>query len=120
MIILTGHGSEADRETCMKLGAFAYLQKPVDIEVLSETLKQANEKVQQAKDRRKDTISRSDTRDSMTVWKKLKPEFWDYVDAAAGPFAHLFNFRRMWQLAVLLTVGLRSCPLSRSRPSTIR
>jgi two-component system response regulator CpxR len=53
VIILTGHGSEADRETCMNLGAFAYLQKPVDIEVLSETLKQANQKVQHAKDRRK-------------------------------------------------------------------
>lgn len=45
VIILTGHGSEADRETCMGLGAFAYLQKPVDIELLSETLKQANEKI---------------------------------------------------------------------------
>ncbi len=55
VIILTGHGSEADRETCMKLGAFAYLQKPVDIEVLSETLKRANEKVQEAKERRKRT-----------------------------------------------------------------
>lgn len=55
VIILTGHGSEADRETCMKLGAFAYLQKPVDIEVLSETLKRANEKVQQAKEQRKGT-----------------------------------------------------------------
>ncbi len=32
-------------ELCMKLGAFAYLQKPVDIELLSETLKKANEKV---------------------------------------------------------------------------
>jgi CheY-like chemotaxis protein len=53
VIILTGHGSEADRETCMKLGAFAYLQKPVDIEVLSETLKRANEKVQKAKERRR-------------------------------------------------------------------
>jgi two-component system response regulator CpxR len=53
VIILTGHGSEADRETCMNLGAFAYLQKPVDIEVLSETLKRANEKVQHAKERRK-------------------------------------------------------------------
>jgi DNA-binding NtrC family response regulator len=37
----------------MNLGAFAYLQKPVNIEVLSETLKRANEKVQQAKQRRK-------------------------------------------------------------------
>jgi len=45
VIILTGHGSEADREVCMKLGAFAYLHKPVDINVLSETLKKANEKI---------------------------------------------------------------------------
>ena len=53
VIILTGHGSDADRETCMKLGAFAYLQKPVDIELLSETLKRANEKIRLAKDAKK-------------------------------------------------------------------
>ena len=41
----------------------------------------------------------------------MKPEFWDYVDAAAGPFTPLFNFRRMWQLAVLLTVGVAVVPL---------
>ena len=46
VIILTGHGSDQDRETCMALGAFAYLQKPVDIDVLTETLKQANAKMQ--------------------------------------------------------------------------
>ena len=45
VIILTGHGSEVDRKTCMALGAFAYLQKPVNIDELSETLKKANEKV---------------------------------------------------------------------------
>jgi CheY-like chemotaxis protein len=44
VIILTGHGSDEDCKTCMELGAFAYLQKPVDIEALSETLKKANEK----------------------------------------------------------------------------
>jgi two-component system response regulator CpxR len=49
IIILTGHGSEADREICMNLGAFAYLQKPVDIDVLSDTLKKANEKIQAQK-----------------------------------------------------------------------
>ncbi|MFZ5563613.1 MAG: response regulator [Thermodesulfobacteriota bacterium] len=49
VIILTGHGSEADRKVCMELGAFAYLQKPVNIDLLSETLKQANEKVQKRK-----------------------------------------------------------------------
>jgi two-component system response regulator CpxR len=47
VIILTGHGSEADRELCMKLGAFAYLQKPVNIDLLSDTLKRANEKMQE-------------------------------------------------------------------------
>jgi two-component system response regulator CpxR len=47
VIILTGHGSEADREVCLNLGAFAYLQKPVDIDLLSRTLKEANEKMQQ-------------------------------------------------------------------------
>jgi two-component system, OmpR family, response regulator CpxR len=47
VIILTGHGNEADRETCMQLGAFAYLNKPVDIDVLSETMKKANEKIMQ-------------------------------------------------------------------------
>ncbi len=45
VIILTGHGSEADRRQCMEMGAFAYLQKPVDIELLSETLRKANEKI---------------------------------------------------------------------------
>jgi CheY-like chemotaxis protein/cytidylate kinase len=45
VIILTGHGTDTDRDTCMKLGAFAYLQKPVDIEVLSDTLKKANDKI---------------------------------------------------------------------------
>lgn len=45
VIILTGHGTEADRELCMKLGAFAYLQKPVDIDILSDTLKKANDKI---------------------------------------------------------------------------
>lgn len=47
VIILTGHGSEADRKVCMELGAFAYLHKPVDIDLLSQTLKQANEKIKE-------------------------------------------------------------------------
>jgi len=47
VIILTGHGSEADRDTCMGLGAFAYLQKPVDVEELSATIRRANEKIKQ-------------------------------------------------------------------------
>lgn len=49
VVILTGHGSEKDREVCMGLGAFAYLHKPVDIDVLSKTLKAANDKIRSAK-----------------------------------------------------------------------
>ena len=49
VIILTGHGSEADRATCLELGAFAYLQKPVDIDRLSETIRQANDKIRRKK-----------------------------------------------------------------------
>ena len=56
VIILTGHGSEADREVCMTLGAFAYLHKPVDIELLSETLKKANEKIRQKKEAQKTSV----------------------------------------------------------------
>jgi len=45
VIILTGHGSEADKTICMQLGAFAYLQKPVDIDELSATIKAAHEQI---------------------------------------------------------------------------
>jgi len=50
VIVLTGHGSEDDRLTCMELGAFAYMQKPVDIEELSFVLKEANAKIRQNKE----------------------------------------------------------------------
>jgi len=49
VIILTGHGNEEDRKLCMELGAFAYLQKPLNINVLSETIQKANEKIRQKK-----------------------------------------------------------------------
>ncbi|MEW6745978.1 MAG: response regulator [Planctomycetota bacterium] len=52
VIILTGHGSEADKKTCLELGAFAYLQKPVDIDVLSEQLRLANEAIRRKKEAR--------------------------------------------------------------------
>ena len=41
VIILTGHGSSADRERCMELGAFAFLHKPVDLEELSQVMRRA-------------------------------------------------------------------------------
>ena len=50
VIILTGHGSDEDCKTCMELGAFAYLQKPVDIDALSQTLRKADEKARMSTD----------------------------------------------------------------------
>jgi DNA-binding response OmpR family regulator len=48
VIILTGHGSDAEEKLAEEIGAFAYLRKPVDIEVLAETMKAAYRKVQRA------------------------------------------------------------------------
>lgn len=45
IIVLTGHGSEQDKKKCMGLGAFTYMQKPVDINLLSLSLKKAYEKI---------------------------------------------------------------------------
>ncbi len=45
VIILTGHGTEKDRQICMDLGAFAYLQKPADIDLITDTMKMAYEKI---------------------------------------------------------------------------
>jgi CheY-like chemotaxis protein len=40
VIILTGHGGEKVRETCLKMGAFAYLQKPIDFSQLANIINQ--------------------------------------------------------------------------------
>jgi CheY-like chemotaxis protein len=47
IIVLTGQGSKEDEELCLKLGAFAYLEKPVDVEVLAQTMREAYHKVRE-------------------------------------------------------------------------
>ena len=47
----------------------------------------------------------------MTLWSSLKPVFWDHQDVASGPYKHLFNFRRMWKLAVFSTAAVALAPL---------
>jgi DNA-binding NtrC family response regulator len=42
VIILTGHGSHKDETEAVNLGAFSYLQKPVQIDVLIENIIKAN------------------------------------------------------------------------------
>jgi two-component system, OmpR family, response regulator CpxR len=44
VVVLTTGGSEVERQRCMDLGAFAFFQKPVDIDRLRETLRKAKEK----------------------------------------------------------------------------
>jgi DNA-binding NtrC family response regulator len=43
VIILTGHGSEKEEVEALRLGAFAYLQKPVDIQDLMAEVRRAGE-----------------------------------------------------------------------------
>ncbi len=43
VIILTGHGSEKDEAIALRLGAFAYLKKPVDIQDLMAEVRRAGE-----------------------------------------------------------------------------
>ncbi len=55
VIVLTSHGSEADKKICMELGAFAFLSKAVDIDELSSTIKSAHEKIRRDRAARKET-----------------------------------------------------------------
>jgi two-component system, OmpR family, response regulator CpxR len=50
VIILTGHGSELEQRRAEELGAFAYLHKPVDIELLARTMRQAYRKAAEARE----------------------------------------------------------------------
>ena len=40
VVILTGHGSEKDRQECMALGAHAFMHKPLKIDALMSILAQ--------------------------------------------------------------------------------
>jgi two-component system response regulator CpxR len=48
VVVLTGHGSEREEQLAADLGAFAYLTKPVNIEVLAEVMREAYQKVSHA------------------------------------------------------------------------
>jgi two-component system response regulator CpxR len=49
VIILTGHGSQREEVLAKELGAFAYLQKPVDVDDLAEVMKKAYRKASVSK-----------------------------------------------------------------------
>jgi len=49
VIILTGHGSDKEETLAEELGAFAYLHKPVNIDLLAQVMKEAYKKVNDKK-----------------------------------------------------------------------
>lgn len=49
VIVLTGHGSKEVEKLCMELGACAYLEKPVDVDTLAQTMRDAYRKLHQKK-----------------------------------------------------------------------
>lgn len=50
VIILTGHGSDRERQLAEELGAFAYLNKPVDIDLLARVMREAYSRAGRADD----------------------------------------------------------------------
>jgi len=49
VIVLTGHGTDKDKAIAMELGAFRYLQKPVEIDMLTQIMKEAYNKIKDKK-----------------------------------------------------------------------
>ena len=47
----------------------------------------------------------------MFSFRNLKPYFWDHKDPGTGPFKHLFDYRRMWKLAVGFSVTFVLVPV---------
>jgi two-component system, OmpR family, response regulator CpxR len=47
VVMLTGHGSEKDREEAVRIGAYAYLQKPVQLDQLMEVIKRASSEIKE-------------------------------------------------------------------------
>ncbi len=47
----------------------------------------------------------------LSIFKRLKPRFWDHEDAIGGPYKHHFDFHRIWKRAVLVTATVALVPL---------
>jgi two-component system NtrC family sensor kinase len=48
----------------------------------------------------------------MSLPEKLRPKFWNYIPRDVSVSKDQFNFRRIWNLAVLLTAGVALVPLT--------
>jgi len=47
----------------------------------------------------------------MSLFRRVIPDFWGHQDSDEGPFKHLFDFGRIWRLAVGLSVAMALAPV---------
>ncbi|OGR16246.1 MAG: two-component sensor histidine kinase [Desulfobacterales bacterium GWB2_56_26] len=47
----------------------------------------------------------------MSILNQIKPDFWRDKEISTGPYRRMFNFRRIWKMAVLLTSLVTLLPL---------
>jgi two-component system, NtrC family, sensor kinase len=47
----------------------------------------------------------------MRILNQFKPEFWKESEMSTGPFRKMYNFRRIWQMAIFLTSIVTLLPL---------
>jgi signal transduction histidine kinase len=47
----------------------------------------------------------------MSILDQFKPDFLKDSEVSTGPFRHMFNFRRIWEIAVLVTLLVTLLPL---------
>ncbi|MGM0403734.1 MAG: sensor histidine kinase [Thermodesulfobacteriota bacterium] len=47
----------------------------------------------------------------MSFWQRIKPDFWEHHDVAAGLHSHLFNLRRIWLLSIVLIASAAIIPV---------
>ncbi|NTV14671.1 MAG: response regulator [Desulfobulbaceae bacterium] len=70
VIILTGHGNDLDETEARQLGAFDYLRKPVDIELLVERIRAAC--LEKNKDESMSAVAFAEAGDFETARKMVK------------------------------------------------
>jgi len=47
----------------------------------------------------------------MSILRHIRPTFWKHEDVGASPFEHLFDFRKIWRLAVVLSAVIALLPV---------
>lgn len=77
VVILTGHGSVDSAVQCTKKGAYAYLQKPCDLESLLEVLKDAYKKrvmnrLQMQEARMNEVLQRANCDSALAILRRLR------------------------------------------------